>query len=39
MLIPSALGYGSYGYYSIPGYTPLLFTVQLLQVKGPGSKK
>lgn len=38
MLIPSALGYGDYGYYGIPGYAPLLFTVQLVQVKGPAGK-
>jgi FKBP-type peptidyl-prolyl cis-trans isomerase FkpA len=31
-LIPSSLGYGSYGSYSIPGYTPLLFDVELVKV-------
>jgi FKBP-type peptidyl-prolyl cis-trans isomerase FkpA len=38
LLVPSALGYGTYGSYPyISGYTPLLFEVQLVQVKaGPG---
>jgi len=35
-LIPSALAYGSSGYYGIPGYTPLLFDVELVKVsRGP----
>lgn len=39
-LIPSKLAYGSTGdYYSIPGYTPLLFNVWLVRIKqGPGRK-
>lgn len=39
-LIPSKLAYGSTGdYYSIPGYTPLLFNVWLVRLKqGPGGK-
>lgn len=37
LLIPSELGYGTQGYYGIPGYTPLLFDVELVAVKaGPG---
>jgi FKBP-type peptidyl-prolyl cis-trans isomerase len=32
LIIPSDLAYGPYGYGSIPGYTPLLFTVELLAV-------
>jgi FKBP-type peptidyl-prolyl cis-trans isomerase len=36
-LIPSSLGYGTQGYYSIGGYTPLLYDVELVLVKpGPG---
>jgi FKBP-type peptidyl-prolyl cis-trans isomerase FkpA len=38
LLIPSKLGYGSSGYGAIPGYTPLLFTVNLTHVR-PGSKR
>ena len=35
-LVPSSLGYGSQGYYTIPGYTALLYEVQLVKVsKGP----
>lgn len=33
LLIPSSLGYGSYGSYYIPGYTPLLFDIELVKVK------
>jgi FKBP-type peptidyl-prolyl cis-trans isomerase len=37
LLIPSQLGYGTYGSYPISGYSPLLFDVELIQVKpGPG---
>jgi FKBP-type peptidyl-prolyl cis-trans isomerase FkpA len=37
LIIPSSLAYGRTGYYSIPGYTPLLFEVYLTRiVKGPG---
>ena len=32
-LMPSKLGYGPEGYYTIPGYTPLLYEVDLLKVK------
>jgi hypothetical protein len=32
-LIPSNLAYGSAGYYTIPGYTPLLYEVVLVKVK------
>ena len=32
LLIPSSLGYGSQGSGSIPGYTPLLFDVEVLDV-------
>lgn len=38
LLIPSSLGYGTTGYYTIPGYTPLLFEVTLTKVK-PGSSR
>ncbi len=31
-LIPSSLGYGTGGFYTIPGYTALLFEVQLVKV-------
>jgi FKBP-type peptidyl-prolyl cis-trans isomerase FkpA len=35
-MIPSYLGYGSSQYYSIPGYSTLLFDVELVKVKlGP----
>lgn len=38
-LIPSSLAYGPSGYYSIGGYTPLLYDVELVLVKpGPGKK-
>jgi len=32
-LIPSKLAYGPEGYYTIPGYTPLLYEVDLVKVK------
>ncbi len=32
LLIPSSLAYGPYGQNSIPGYTPLLFEVELIDV-------
>jgi FKBP-type peptidyl-prolyl cis-trans isomerase FkpA len=36
-LVPSKLAYGTTGYYTIPGYTALLYDVELVQVKaGPG---
>jgi len=35
LLIPSKLGYGPSGYYTIGGYTPLLFDVELVRVTGP----
>lgn len=38
LLIPSDLGYGSYGYYTVPGYTPLLYEITLVQVNKHGSK-
>ena len=38
LLIPSNLAYGSAGYGFIPGYTPLLFQIQLRKVRS-GSKK
>jgi FKBP-type peptidyl-prolyl cis-trans isomerase len=35
-LVPSSLGYGPSGYYTIPGYTALLYEVELVKVsKGP----
>jgi FKBP-type peptidyl-prolyl cis-trans isomerase len=40
ILIPSSLGYGSQGYYSIAGYTPLLFDIELVKVSaGVGNSK
>jgi peptidylprolyl isomerase len=33
LLMPSKLAYGARGSYSIPGYTPLLFDVQLVKVR------
>ena len=32
LLMPSSLAYGTQGYYTIPGYTPLLFEVELIKV-------
>jgi FKBP-type peptidyl-prolyl cis-trans isomerase len=32
LLIPSDLAYGPYGSGSIPGYTPLVFEVELIDV-------
>ena len=32
LIIPSSLGYGASGYYTIPGYTPLLFDIELVKV-------
>jgi FKBP-type peptidyl-prolyl cis-trans isomerase len=32
-LIPSNLAYGPAGYYTVPGYTPLLYIVDLVKVK------
>jgi FKBP-type peptidyl-prolyl cis-trans isomerase FkpA len=37
-LVPSKLAYGTQGYYTIPGYTPLLYDVQLIKVI-PGPSK
>ena len=37
-LIPSSLGYGTQGYYTIAGYTPLLYDVELVKVV-PGPSK
>jgi FKBP-type peptidyl-prolyl cis-trans isomerase FkpA len=37
LLIPSKLAYGTTGQYNIPGYTALLFDIQLVKViPGPG---
>jgi FKBP-type peptidyl-prolyl cis-trans isomerase len=33
ILFPSALGYGTQGYQTIPGYTPLVFDVELMSVQ------
>ncbi|NPA45155.1 MAG: FKBP-type peptidyl-prolyl cis-trans isomerase [Chlorobi bacterium] len=33
LIIPSNLAYGPYGYWSIPGYTTLIFDVELIDVK------
>jgi FKBP-type peptidyl-prolyl cis-trans isomerases 1 len=32
-LIPSSLGYGPYGYYAIPPYCPLFFTIEVVDIK------
>jgi FKBP-type peptidyl-prolyl cis-trans isomerase FkpA len=37
-LIPSKLAYGTQNYYTIPGYSPLVFDVQLVKV-APGPSK
>lgn len=37
-LLPSDLAYGTQGYYTIPGYTPLVFQVYLFKV-APGPTK
>jgi FKBP-type peptidyl-prolyl cis-trans isomerase FkpA len=37
LIVPSSLGYGTQGYYTIAGYTPLLYDVELVKVvPGPG---
>jgi FKBP-type peptidyl-prolyl cis-trans isomerase FkpA len=38
LLLPSNLAYGTQGYYTIPGYTPLVFDVYLQKV-APGPTK
>jgi FKBP-type peptidyl-prolyl cis-trans isomerase FkpA len=37
-LVPSKLAYGTQGYYSIAGYTPLLYEVQLVKVAAGPAK-
>jgi FKBP-type peptidyl-prolyl cis-trans isomerase len=37
-LIPSKLAYGTQGNYSVPGYTPVIFDIQLVRVI-PGPSK
>ncbi len=32
LIVPSDLGYGPYGYQDIPGYTPLIFDVELVDI-------
>lgn len=32
LIVPSDLGYGPNGYSDIPGYTPLVFTVELIDI-------
>lgn len=32
LVIPSSLGYGKYGYYIIPGYTPLIYEIELVKL-------
>lgn len=32
-LFPSSLAYGPYGYFSIPGYTPLFFVIEVVDIK------
>jgi FKBP-type peptidyl-prolyl cis-trans isomerase FkpA len=40
ILVPSNLAYGTQGYYTIPGYTALLFDIELAKVvPGPSSSK
>lgn len=38
VLIPSKLGYGSTGYYIIPGWEPLFYEISLVRIK-PGAGK
>ena len=38
ILVPSTLGYGPAGYYTIGGYTPLLFDIELVKLVHPASK-
>jgi FKBP-type peptidyl-prolyl cis-trans isomerase FkpA len=39
LIVPSYLAYGPSGYYTIPGYTPLEFDLELVRVKrGPAGK-
>jgi|WetSurMetagenome_2_1015567.scaffolds.fasta_scaffold175340_3 FKBP-type peptidyl-prolyl cis-trans isomerase FkpA len=37
-LLPSNLAYGTQGYYTIPGYTPLVFDVELVKVIAGSTK-
>jgi FKBP-type peptidyl-prolyl cis-trans isomerase len=40
ILLPSSIAYGTQGYYTIPGYTALLYDIELVKVTpGPGAKK
>jgi FKBP-type peptidyl-prolyl cis-trans isomerase len=39
ILVPSNLGYGTQGYYTIPGYTALLYDIELVKVGPAGSSK
>jgi FKBP-type peptidyl-prolyl cis-trans isomerase FkpA len=32
-LLPSSLAYGPYGYASIPGYSPLIFVIEVVDIK------
>ncbi len=38
LLMPSSLGYGTSGYYVIPGYTPLIYDIELVKLS-PGPAK
>jgi FKBP-type peptidyl-prolyl cis-trans isomerase FkpA len=38
ILIPSKLAYGAMGWLSVPGYTPLLFDIELIRVKPYSAK-
>jgi len=38
LIIPSSLAYGTMGYNIIPGYTPLLFELELVKVKAGPAK-
>jgi FKBP-type peptidyl-prolyl cis-trans isomerase FkpA len=38
LLVPSSLAYGTQGYYTIPGYTPLLFDIELVKVTAGPAK-
>jgi FKBP-type peptidyl-prolyl cis-trans isomerase len=38
-LVPSGLAFGPYGTYSIAGYTPLLFDVELIKLQKFSGRK
>jgi FKBP-type peptidyl-prolyl cis-trans isomerase FkpA len=38
LLVPSKLAYGSFGTWGIPGYTPVVFEIELLNIKRVAGK-